>query len=122
MVFMVDKDRISATTKLSSLATRIAAVRLYAIVTAFEIRLAAPANPLSPQDAFLYGGAQLQHKTILPIKTNLSPAHERLENAADAVNRMQEAKDVQKSAADNSCFGYGLGVISPEAPPAPGTS
>jgi len=35
-------------------------------------------------------GSATQHKTILPSKTNLSPAQERLENAADAVNRMQE--------------------------------
>jgi hypothetical protein len=63
-------------------------------------------------------GGKTQPKTILLSKTNLSPAQKRLENAADAVNRMQEAKDLQKSAADNSC----LGVISPEAASGPGTS
>jgi hypothetical protein len=33
---------------------------------------------------------------------NLSPAQERLENAAVAVDRMQETKDVQKSASDSA--------------------
>jgi hypothetical protein len=42
---------------------------------ASEIRLAAPANSLSLQNAFLCGWAgATQHKTILPSKTNLSPA------------------------------------------------
>ena len=33
-----------------------------------------------------------QHKFILLSKTNLSPAQETLENAADAVDRMKETK------------------------------
>jgi hypothetical protein len=41
-------------------------------------------------------GGKTQPKTILLSKTNLSSAQERLENAVDAVNRMQEAKDLQK--------------------------
>jgi hypothetical protein len=71
---------------------------------ASEIRLAGPANPLTPGMHFYAVGGPTQHKFILPSKTNLSPALETLENAADAVDRMQETKDVQKSATDSSCF------------------
>jgi hypothetical protein len=40
---------------------------------------------------YAVGGAT-QHKTILPSKTNLSPAQERLENTLGALNKMQEGK------------------------------
>jgi hypothetical protein len=62
---------------------------------------------------FYAAGGPIQHKTILLSKTNLSPAQQMSGNTADAVGRMQEAKDVQKSATDNSCFGYDLGRDQP---------
>jgi len=75
-------------------------------------------NSYLPRMHFYAAGDPTQHKTILLSNTNLSTAQQMSGNTADAVGRMQGAKDVQKSAADNSCFGYDLGVISPEAAPA----
>ena len=89
MVFMVDKDRISATTKTPKF--------YYAHCGSYGcMRLLPLFHYLSRMHFYAVGGAT-QHKTILPSKTNLSPAQERLENAADAVNRMQEGRSKIRS-------------------------
>jgi hypothetical protein len=39
---------------------------------------------------YVPGESSTQHKSILLIKTNLSPAEQMLKNAADGVDRMKE--------------------------------
>jgi hypothetical protein len=119
---MVDKDRISATKTPKSYYAHCGSYGCMLLPAPLKSALLHQLIRYLSRMHFYAAGGATQHETILPSKTNLSPAQERLENAADAVNRMQEAKEVQKSAADNSCFGHGLGIISPEAAPAPGTS
>jgi len=98
MVFMVDKDRIGATKKLPSLTTGIVARTAVMLLVPLlkSVSLHQLIHYLSRMHFYAVGGAT-QHKTILPSKTNLSPAQERLENAADAVNRMQEGSSKIRS-------------------------
>jgi hypothetical protein len=90
MVFMVDKDRISATTKSPKFyyahCGSYGCVRFLPLLK--SVSLHHLIHYLSRMHFVRLGGAT-HHKTFLPSKTNLSPAQERLENAADAVNRIR---------------------------------